>query len=297
MVNIDVNLVKRLIIEQFPEWSNLEIRPVKNSGNDNRTFHLGEDMSVRLPSAEQYAPQVEKEQRWLSKLFEQLSIPISTPLAKGKPSKDYPFPWSVNMWLDGETLSSNNISDLSQFAKDLATFLIELQRIDASDGPVAGKHNFYRGGSLSVYDQETRDAIEQNKDALDIPLLNEIWQLALHSAWNGNLVWIHGDIAPGNILVKDGRLTAIIDFGILGVGDPSCDAVMGWTFFDDSSREVFKNTLKIDEGTWNRARGWALWKALITYNWSRNLNKAVAEESYHTIKIIEKEYILMKMLR
>lgn len=297
MNNIDVNVVKRLINEQFPEWSKLEIRPVKNGGNDNRTFHLGDDMSVRLPSAEGYVPQVEKEQKWLPKLSKELSLPISTPLAKGNPSKEYPFPWTVNKWVEGETLNLKNINDLSQLAKDLGTFLNELQSIDASGGPLAGKHNFYRGGNVAVYDQETRDAIEQNKDILNVSLLNEIWELALDSKWAANPVWIHGDIAPGNILVKDGKLSAIIDFGILGIGDPSCDAAMAWTFFDDTSKKVFKNTLNMDEGTWNRARGWALWKALITYNWNRNSNKVIAEESYNIIKIIEQDYELEKNLK
>lgn len=254
-------------------------------------------MSVRLPSAEDYVPQVEKEQKWLPKLSKELSLPISTPLAKGNPSKEYPFPWTVNKWVEGETLNLKNINDLSQLAKDLGTFLNELQSIDASGGPLAGKHNFYRGGNVAVYDQETRDAIEQNKDILNVSLLNEIWELALDSKWAANPVWVHGDIAPGNILVKDGKLSAIIDFGILGIGDPSCDAAMAWTFFDDTSRKVFKNTLNMDEGTWNRARGWALWKALITYNWNRNTNKVIAEESYNIIKIIEQDYELEKNLK
>ncbi|MED5017767.1 aminoglycoside phosphotransferase family protein [Paenibacillus chibensis] len=290
MKNIDVTVVKRLIQEQFPDWSELEIKPVTNGGNDNRTFHLGNDMSVRLPSGEAYVPQVEKELKWLPILSKELSLPISTPLARGNPSKEYPFPWTVNKWIDGETLQLQNIHDLSQFAKDLGTFLNELQAIDTRGGPIAGKHNFYRGGNLAVYDPETRDAIKQNKDTLNGSLLNEIWELALNSTWVANPVWVHGDMAPGNILVKDGRLSAVIDFGILGVGDPSCDAAMAWTFFDAPSRKVFRNTLQMDEDTWNRARGWALWKALITYHSNRSSDKAIAEESYRIMKTIEQEY-------
>ncbi|MEW9502886.1 aminoglycoside phosphotransferase family protein [Jeotgalibacillus marinus] len=288
--NINVDLVVRLINGQFPEWSDLEIRPVKFSGNDNRTFHLGEHMSVRLPSAASYVPQVEKEQIWLPILNKELSLPISTPLAKGNPSEEYPWPWSINKWLEGETLSQKNLNDLHQFARDLGTFLIELQSIDASGGPLAGKHNFYRGGSIAVYDEESRDAIENNKDTFNEHLLKEIWELALDSKWDSEPVWVHGDIAPGNILVKDGRLCAVIDFGILGVGDPACDATMAWTFFDKNSRKIFKNVLNMKEETWNRARGWALWKALITYNGYKNSNKAIAEESYNVINIIVYDY-------
>ncbi|MEK3750034.1 aminoglycoside phosphotransferase family protein [Paenibacillus sp. FSL E2-8871] len=292
MNTITVDLVARLINEQFPAWSDLEIRPVKFSGNDNRTFHLGEHMSVRLPSAAAYAPQVEKEQQWLPILSKELTLPIQIPLVKGEPNEEYPLPWSINKWVEGETLTHQNINDLNQFARDLGAFLIELQSIDASGGPLAGEHNFYRGGSLAVYDEESRHAIEHNKDIFKEDLLREIWELALDSKWNSKPVWVHGDIAPGNLLVKDGKLCAVIDFGILGVGDPACDAAMAWTFFDEDSRKVFKDVLQMDEETWNRARGWALWKALITYNGNRYSNPKVARESLNIINLIADDFEL-----
>lgn len=290
MITINVDLVEKLIHEQFPEWSNLEIKPVQFSGHDNRTFHLGKHMSVRLPSAPSYVPQVEKEQRWLPILKKELSLPISTPIAKGNPSEEYPWPWSINKWLEGETLSRKRIHNFHQLAKDLGAFLIELQTIDASGGPLAGEHNFYRGGSIAVYNEEAINAIENNKSIFNGDVLKEIWELALNSKWDSNPVWVHGDIAPGNLLVKDGKLCAVIDFGTMGVGDPSCDAVMAWTFFDESSRKIFKNALNMDEETWNRARGWALWKALITYDGNKNSNKEIAEESFNIINIIVDDY-------
>ncbi|WP_129688931.1 aminoglycoside phosphotransferase family protein [Gottfriedia acidiceleris] len=290
MDKINVELVKQLINEQFPIWSHLEIKPVELSGNDNRTFHLGDNMSVRLPSAECYVPQVEKEHKWLPILANKLSLPISKPLAKGSSSRYYPWPWTINEWIDGESLSKENISDLSQFAKDLGGFLKEFQSIDAHGGPVAGKHNFFRGGNLAVYDQETRDSIDQTKEIFNKDLLTEIWETALSSKWEYEPVWVHGDIAPGNLLVKNGKLCAVIDFGILGVGDPSCDAAMAWTFFDTNSRKVFKNVLNFDENTWHRARGWALWKALITFNANKENTTTIREESFNTINLIINEF-------
>ncbi|WP_256519734.1 aminoglycoside phosphotransferase family protein [Domibacillus sp. A3M-37] len=287
---INIDLVLRLINEQYPKWSDLYIRPVKNGGNDNRTFHLGDHMSVRLPSAAGYAPQVEKEQKWLPILARKLSLPIPVPIAKGNPNEEYPWSWSIYRWLDGEPLSHNNIENLNQIAKDLGLFLKELQAIDASKGPLAGKHNFYRGGSLSIYNDETRNAIEKNKEYFDEGLLSEIWWLALDSEWKSKPVWVHGDIAPGNLLVKDGKLCAVIDFGILGVGDPSCDAAIAWTFFDDASRQVFKNEINLDQATWNRARGWALWKALITYDGQKDSDKVKAKEAFNTIGTIVEDY-------
>ncbi|MEE6449199.1 aminoglycoside phosphotransferase family protein [Gottfriedia acidiceleris] len=290
MDKINVELVKQLIIEQFPIWSDLEIKPVKLSGNDNRTFHLGDNMSVRLPSAQCYVPQVEKEHKWLPILANKLRLPISKPLAKGSPSKYYPWPWTINEWIDGESSSKENISDLSQFAEDLGQFLNEFQSIDVNGGPIAGKHNFFRGGHLAVYDKETRDSIDQTKELFNKDLLTDIWQLALSSKWEREPVWVHGDIAPGNLLVKNGKLCAVIDFGILGVGDPSCDAAMAWTFFDTNSRNVFKNVLNFDENTWHRARGWALWKALITFNANKEHDTTIREESFNTINVIMNDF-------
>ncbi|PFM63730.1 acetyltransferase [Bacillus cereus] len=287
---INTELAKRLVQEQFPEWAHLEIKPVKCSGHDNRTFHLGKQMSVRLPSDAAYAPQVEKENRWLPILSKELSLPISAPIAKGNPSAEYPWPWSINKWIEGETVTKENVHNLNEFATDLGTFLVELQSIDASNGPIAGAHNFYRGGLISVYDEEARVAIANNKDVFDETLLKHLWDLALRSTWERTPVWVHGDIAPGNLLIKDGKLCAVIDFGILGVGDPACDAAMAWTFFDKNSRNVFKEVLCMDEETWNRARGWALWKALITYDANRNSNKRMAEESCRVIQVIVDDY-------
>ncbi|MED1092398.1 aminoglycoside phosphotransferase family protein [Bacillus paramycoides] len=287
---INTELAKRLVQEQFPEWAYLEIKPVKCSGHDNRTFHLGDQMSIRLPSDAAYAPQVEKENKWLPILSKEITLPISAPVAKGNPSEEYPWPWSINKWIEGETVTKENVHNLNEFATDLGSFLVELQSIDASNGPKAGAHNFYRGGLISVYDEEARVAIENNKDVFDETLLKHLWDSALRSTWERTPVWVHGDIAPGNLLIKDGKLCAVIDFGILGVGDPACDAAMAWTFFDKNSRNVFKEVLCMDEETWNRARGWALWKALITYDANRNSNKRMAEESCRVIQVIVDDY-------
>ncbi|MCK9548820.1 MAG: aminoglycoside phosphotransferase family protein [Sphaerochaeta sp.] len=275
MIDIDIDLAKTLIQAQFPGWADLPIRPVEESGNDNRTFRLGATMSIRLPSAERYAPQVEKECQWLPYLAANLHLPIPLPIAKGVPSDAYPWSWSVMQWLSGERASKGRIGDLNTFATALAGFLQQLHSIDIQDGPPAGAHNFHRGGLLSVYDGETRRAIEELGDTLDRSMLLKIWERALASSWNGAPVWVHGDMAAGNILVDTaGALSAIIDFGMLGVGDPACDLVMAWTFFDEESRGTFKAQLPLDEDTWDRGRGWALWKALITYGAERAGNRA-----------------------
>ena len=265
MAEIDTNLVENLVAEQFPQWADLPVRPVANGGWDNRTFHLGDHMSVRLPSAEHYVAQVEKEHRWLPDLASALPLPIPAPLAQGRPGCGYPWPWSVYRWIEGEQARRTAIADLVSFAEDLADFLIALWKIDASEGPAAGVHNFHRGGSLAVYDGGTRAALAVLADEVDVTLLTEIWERALASRWRERPVWVHGDIAEGNLLVRNGRLSAVIDFGSSGVGDPSSDLVIAWTLFDQPAREAFRSRLgNLDARTWERGRGWALWKALIT---------------------------------
>lgn len=261
-IPIDVPLVQRLITEQFPEWANLEIKPVEFSGWDNKTFHLGKDMVVRLPSHLQYSEQVEKEQYWLPKLAPHLPLPIAMPLVMGKPGAGYPLHWSIYKWLDGSTASIARVIDLNRFAITLAKFLNALQQCDTTGGPLAGEHNFYRGGALATYDAETKEAIENLSDKNYAKATTEVWNLALASNWQYSPVWIHGDIAVGNLLVKNGQLSAVIDFGLLAVGDPACDLAIAWTLFTEKSREAFRSTLNLDKATWARGRGWALWKAL-----------------------------------
>jgi aminoglycoside phosphotransferase (APT) family kinase protein len=267
MLEISSALARALVKEQFPQWAELPIYPVEESGHDHRTFHLGDRMSIRLPSEEAYVPQVDKEDRWLPYLSDKLQVPIPIPIAKGRPGSGYLWPWSVRSWVDGNTASRERVKDLEKFAIDLAAFLTCLQSIDPSDGPAPGEHNFYRGGSLAVYDDESRAAIERFRDELDASLCLAIWERALSTAWGAEPLWIHGDMDQGNLLVdQSGRLSGVIDFGLLGIGDPACDLVLAWTFFDRKSRISFKEAVNLDENTWDRARGWALWKALISYH-------------------------------
>lgn len=273
-VEIDADLVRRLVAAQFPQWADLPVRPVAVGGWDNRAFHLGETMVVRLPSARRYAPQVEKDQAWLPRLAPHLPLQIPAPLALGRPGDGYPGAWSVFAWLPGETALAADVADRSAFARDLAMFLAALQRIDATGGPAAGDHSFHRGGDLAVYDQETRSAVAILGDRIDGATAIHAWEAALAATWTGPPVWVHGDVAASNLLIQDGRLSAVIDFGCCAVGDPACDLVIAWTFLDGESREAFRTTLSLDPGTWTRARGWALWKALITLAQSPGANPA-----------------------
>lgn len=262
--DIDVDLVRRLLATQFPRWADLPIRTVEPGGWDNRSFRLGETMVARLPSAACYSRQIEKEQHWLPILARELPLPIPVPLALGMPGQGYPWHWSIRGWLEGETALLGTLGDASAFARFVAAFLAALHRIDAAAGPAPGAHNFHRGGPLEHYDRDTRGAMAQLGDSIDAASALRLWEAALGSRWRGPSLWVHGDLSPGNLLVRDGSLGAVIDFGCCGVGDPACDLALAWTFFEPDARAEFRAALPLDAETWTRGRGWALWKTLLS---------------------------------
>ncbi|MCX6957630.1 MAG: aminoglycoside phosphotransferase family protein [Verrucomicrobiae bacterium] len=262
-IRIDGKLAHRLVATQFPQWKNLSIQAVADQGWDNRTFRLGEQMLVRLPSAERYAQQVEKEHRWLPKLAPFLPLRIPVPVAMGESADNYSWRWSIYRWLEGEPATSAPIENLSDLAKSLAEFLLALQRIDAAGGPLAGPQSFYRGGTLANYDAQLRRALDILKGKIDVDVATKIWEAALATVWQEAPVWVHGDVSPTNLLVRENKLNAVIDFGQLTIGDPACDLTITWTLFQGESRELFRSMFPFDAATWTRARAWTLWKFVI----------------------------------
>jgi aminoglycoside phosphotransferase (APT) family kinase protein len=260
---ITADVAARLVAGQFPQWAALPVVPVKLNGWDNTTFRLGEELSVRLPSTDGTTEQVAKEHRWLPVLAPQLPLPVPVPVALGRPAGEFPRPWSVYRWLAGEPADGERVTDLAGFAASLAGFLATLQAIDTGGGPPAGKHNFFRGGPLATYHEQTQRLISLTAEKIDAGAAAEVWDAAMASTWRRPPVWVHGDVTGSNLLVADGALCAVIDFGGLAVGDPACDLVMAWTFFTGDSAAVFRRGLGLDEATWARGRGWALWKALL----------------------------------
>jgi len=262
--NVDVPLVQRLVGTQFPQWADLPIRAVDNDGWDNWTFHLGDRMKVRLPSAMGYSEQAEKEARWLPKLAPRLPLPVPVPVGIGQAAEGYPCSWSIYEWLEGEPTRREAVDDPVQFGWDLAKFLIALQRIDTTGGPPPGQHNFFRGADvMSVYGDEARQSVDKLADVIDASAAHEVLDAAEAAVIVEQPVWIHGDIAVGNLLVRDGRLGAVIDFGGCAVGDPACDLVITWVFLEGAGRDAFRLSVPADEAMWARARGWALWKAAL----------------------------------
>jgi aminoglycoside phosphotransferase (APT) family kinase protein len=268
-VSIDADLVGRLLAAQFPQWAELPVSPVEVSGMDNATFRLGEDMSVRLPRYPRWVGQVEREHRWLPRLAPHLPLPISEPLAMGAPAEGYPFPWSVYRWLPGETVAVERLADPVRTASELAGFIAALQKIDATGGPGPEWSNAFRGVPMGderdsvAVEARVRPKIAALRGLIDVGAVTAVWEAALAApAWDGPPVWIHGDLAQGNLLAVDGRLSAVIDFGTLAVGDPACDLMPAWTFLSAEARGVFRAALDVDDATWARGRGWGLASSL-----------------------------------
>ncbi len=257
------DLAHRLILNQFPEYASLTVVDVEKQGHDNRTYRLGNDMLIRMPTAVDYALKVPKEQKLLPQLAKRLSVSIPVPIKMGKPSADYPYPFSIYKWLPGKSINLLTLTDQDkeQLAFDLANFLKQLQAITDVEGPEPGQHNWWRGDHVSIYDKEAREQIGQLADITDITRALALWNRACATRWNKAPIWIHGDFAIGNILMNRRKLSAVIDFGGVAVGDPACDLVIAWTYLSGKSRQIFIDVMNFDSDTWLRARAWALWKA------------------------------------
>jgi aminoglycoside phosphotransferase (APT) family kinase protein len=290
-VDVDAPLVRRLLAAQFPQWADLPIDPVLSAGTDNAIFRLGDDLSVRLPRIQNATLQVDKEHLWLPRLAPHLPLAIPVPLAKGTPGEGYPWQWSVYWWLEGENATIEHITDKGQAANDLAHFIAALQRIDPTGGPPPGSHNSFRGEPLAMRDAETRAAIATLHGMLDADTVTAAWEAVLQApAWESTPVWIHGDLSPLNLLVERGRLSAVIDFGCLGIGDPACDLQVAWNLLSTQTRDIFRSALHIDEAMWTRSRGWALSVGVIALPYYQSTNPLLASISRHTIDEVLTDY-------
>jgi aminoglycoside phosphotransferase (APT) family kinase protein len=264
-VHTDALLVRRLVQEQFPEWAEHPIQPVPSGGTDNALYRLGERMVVRLPRHARTATTLARERTWLPRLGTQLPLAVPEPLAEGQPSDGYPWTWSVYRWLDGETATTERVADARRLAADLAGFVAALWEIEPAGGPPPDEANAFRGVPLAARDEAVRRAVAHRADTIDAAAATEIWQEALDAApWGGAPVWIHGDLDPRNLLVVEGRLSAVIDWGCLGVGDPACDVAVAWKAFGADTRDCFRDALGVDDAMWARGRGWTLSQALMT---------------------------------
>jgi aminoglycoside phosphotransferase (APT) family kinase protein len=280
-VDTDVALVRRLLAAQFPHWADLSIDLVDSYGTDHDIYRLGDDLAARLPRIGWATRQAAKEAEWLPKLAPHLPLAIPTQLARGQPAEGYPFEWSVYEWLPGEN-AIGTIDDLDQAAIDLAAFVRALRRIDWSGAHPRSPGS--RGGPLAELDEPVRRSIAELGDRIDGEAAVRSWEESLHaSAWHGPDVWVHGDLLPGNLLVLDGRLAGVIDFGCLNVGDPACDLQPAWNVFAGPNRARYRAELEVDDASWLRGRGWALFQAVVALPYYWDTNPGMIRQASHAL--------------
>ncbi|MFH8801896.1 aminoglycoside phosphotransferase family protein [Streptomyces sp. NPDC017936] len=281
-IDVDVPLVRRMVAARFPRWASLPVERLVSAGTENAMFRLGDDKVVRLPRHPGAVDDVAHEQHWLARLGPRLSVATPVPLEHGEPGEGFPWPWSVYGWLEGRNPVAGALEGPAALAADLGAFVAELRGIDAQDGP-----RCHRGVPLRERDEPTRSAVARLEGRIDTGAVTALWEEALRVPdRTAPPVWAHGDLSPMNVLVEDGRLTGVIDFGSVGVGDPAVDLIAAWNLLPASARAVFRETVGADDAEWARGRGWALSIALIALPFYWETNPLLAENSRHVIEEI-----------
>ncbi|MGP3968089.1 aminoglycoside phosphotransferase family protein [Streptomyces sp. 6N223] len=284
---IDAALVRRLVDTQFPQWAGLPLTPVERAGLDHEIYRLGEELSVRLPRHAGAIRQARKELRWLPRIAPHLPLAIPVPVAVGEPAFGYPWPWAVARWLDGEVATVEALADSAEAAAELAGFLAALQRFPAEGLAADELAADLTGAPLADRDAATRAAIAETGGLFGAAAMTELWEAALNAPdWHRPPVWFHGDFHTGNLLTTGGRLSAVIDFGGLGVGDPACDLTIAYTLMSARTRAVFRAELAalgVDDATWLRGRGWSLATGLNAYTSHAAVNPRIAAQTCRQI--------------
>jgi aminoglycoside phosphotransferase (APT) family kinase protein len=281
-VDTDADLVQRLLRDQFPHWAHLPIERLASGGTVNAVYRLGAELTVRLPLTAGGVEDLEREARWLPRLAPALPVAIPAVVATGVPAEDYPWAWVVHRWIDGGTPVEGHLGEPGLLARDMAEFVTAMRRADLDDGPSA-----YRGVPLATVDPQVRAAIDELRrtdEPVDAAAAMAAWKEALAAPrWTAAPCWVHSDLMPSNLLVTGGRLTGVLDFATVGVGDPACDLIPAWNLLPSSAREVFRDKVDVDDATWTRGRGWALSMAVIQLPYYRDTNPIISANARHVI--------------
>jgi aminoglycoside phosphotransferase (APT) family kinase protein len=253
-VDTDADLVRGLLASQHPQWVDLPIERVASAGTDNAMYRLGDDLAVRLPRIHWAVDTVAKEQTWLPIVARHVPLAVPVPVAAGAPEAAFPYPWGVVRWLPGELATLDRLDDPVESAADLARFVRALQAVDATGGPT-----HHRGHPVRLLDDMVQTGIAGLQGEVDADALAQAWQRVLAAPdYDGPPVWFHGDLAYLNLLALDGKLTAVIDWGTCGVGDPAIEMLVAWNLFPAEARRAYREALGVDDATWERGKGWVL---------------------------------------
>lgn len=260
-VPVDEEVIRSLLAEQCPQWTGLSLTPA-GAGTENTMYRLGDDLLLRLPRTADKAHALRKEREWLPRLAAELPHLIPEPVHAGAPAAAFPLPWAVFRWIDGEEVRPDTVQDWAALGADLAAVVRDLHRIDLMGATRAGDLSWYRGGSLRACDEWITTCLADCRatvgERMDVDALERMWRagLALPEPTRPH-VWLHGDLKPTNLLVRDGRLHAVIDFGALSIGLPDAEHATVWDL-PAQARHAYWDAIGIDDATWTRARAWAI---------------------------------------
>lgn len=280
----DAELVREILRDQQAQWADAPITEISSTGTDHALYRLGDDAVARVPLRPSATRPINTEFRWLPWLAERVPVEIPRPLARLEPTPVFPYHWSVHSWIDGECGTTAPINR-ALLAADLARVLRALHGLDPTGGPPSVEAYCWRGIPLRMRDPATRDAIASTRRSIDVAAVTSAWESALDTPeWTGPPVWVHGDVAAGNLIFREGRLAGLIDWACMAVGDPACDLVVVWELFDESSRATFRAELAIDDATWERGRGWALSTAVGALAYYEHSNPFMADQARHKLR-------------
>lgn len=267
---VAVQAIGEALRQQAPEYAHLKLSPMSaRSGTDNEIYKLGDHTCVRIPKSREAAFQLQKETDWL-KRFQTLPLIVPKPLFLGGPTDQIEFNWAIYDWIEGQDLRQSFSSEGYETADRLGAFLKALWQIDASHGPMAGAQNHYRGVPLKARQELTRHAIEMLSDEFPKQRLIRIWEKALEGEpFTGPLRWLHGDLHAANLIQREGQLIGVIDWGLMGIGDPAVDLMPAWSLLSSETRPRFKRAIGVDAPIWQRGKGWALSVSVIAYSYYR----------------------------
>jgi aminoglycoside phosphotransferase (APT) family kinase protein len=283
--DITVELVARCVADQLPRWRDLPVRPVPSDGTVNALFRLGDEIVLRFPllpsRSDELRAGLREEQDHARRIGPQVPLEVPEPLALCEPSDEYPGPWTAYRWIPGEPASRRNVADFEAFARDLAEFVHALHAIDTEGRRWSGSG---RGGPLGRHDEGVRQALAESVALVDTERLEPIWRRCLAAPAPASPdVWVHADLMPGNLIVRDGRLVAVIDFETVTAGDPAVDLVTAWNLLPRIAREPYRQALDVDDAEWVRGRGWAFVQAIVALPYYVDTNPGMAAIARHTL--------------
>jgi aminoglycoside phosphotransferase (APT) family kinase protein len=274
--DITTDLMRSLLVAQCPQWADRPVRRVASSGTENALFRIGDDLVARLPRMPRAIDAILAESRCVTRLAPHLPVTVPELMHLGAPGEGFAGSWSVYRWLDGANPAEGRVT--ADFARDLASFVSALREVEP-DGPPAN-----RGKRLADRDARVREAIAELGDRIDSAAITDVWVDALRlPALSEQVAWLHGDLSPGNLLIRDGRLAAVIDFGTAGTGDPTVDLIPAWNLMPSDARAAYRAALDVDDQTWARGRAWALSIALLQLPYYWDTNPALAANARHVI--------------